>query len=95
MDKRTPERTCIGCGCKKHKDELVRIVLVKDEGEGSHTGIALDTEGRMKGRGAYLCRDIDCYERAVRKKALNRAFKQAVSREALEELKAGLMKEVK
>ena len=95
MDKRTPERTCIGCGRKKHKDELVRIVLVKDDGEGSHAGIAVDMGGRMKGRGAYLCRNGECLELAVRKKALNRAFKQAMDGEVLEELKAGFMKEVK
>ena len=95
MDKRTPERTCIGCRRKCDKDELVRVVLCPDEIAGDPAGIALDINGRMKGRGAYLCRNSECLELAVKKKAFNRAFKQAVSGEAIEELRDSFEREVK
>jgi hypothetical protein len=95
MDKRTPERTCVGCGRKSYKNELVRIVLVNKDASGDMAGIALDSEGSMKGRGAYLCRNIVCLEQAVKKKAFNRAFKQAIGQELLEELKDRFTKEVK
>ncbi len=95
MEKRVPERTCIGCGLKSHKDELVRIVLYKDDETGDDVRIAVDGSGRMKGRGAYLCRKPECLELAIRKKALNRAFKQAIGQELTDELKESFIKEVK
>ncbi|MCR5000928.1 MAG: YlxR family protein [Lachnospiraceae bacterium] len=95
MEKRVPERTCIGCGMKSHKDELVRIVLYKDDETGDDVRIAVDGSGRMKGRGAYLCRKPECLELAIRKKALNRAFKQAIGQELTDELKESFIKEVK
>lgn len=95
MDKRTPERTCVGCRRKCNKDELVRIVLCISENACDPAGMVLDTEGRMKGRGAYLCRKNECLELAVRKKAFNRAFKQAVSDEVIEGLRDSFEREVK
>ena len=95
MEKRVPERTCIGCGLKSQKDELVRIVLYKDDETGDDVRIAVDGSGRMKGRGAYLCRKPECLELAIRKKALNRAFKQAIGQELTDELKESFIKEVK
>ena len=47
-------RSCIGCGAKKPKRELIRIVR---EPDGS---IHPDASDRSNGRGAYLCRDIAC-----------------------------------
>ena len=82
MDKRTPERTCIGCGFKREKDDLVRIVLSQD-GEGNVLRLTPDPDGVMKGRGAYLCRKSECLEKAVKKKAFNRAFKRTIMQEAL------------
>ena len=58
--KKFPERKCIGCGEKKKKTELIRIVR-SPEGE-----ISLDFTGRKPGRGAYLCRSVACF-RSVRK----------------------------
>ncbi len=58
--KKFPERKCVGCGEKKKKTELIRIVR-SPEGE-----ISLDFTGRKPGRGAYLCRSVACF-RAARK----------------------------
>ncbi len=95
MDKRTPERTCIGCRRKCNKDELLRVVLCPGVNAPDPAGIALDMTGSMKGRGAYLCRKRECLELAVKKKAFSRTFKQAVSVEAIEEFRDSFEREVK
>ena len=81
MDKRVPMRTCIGCNTCKPREELVRIVR-RQNGV-----IAADETGRMNGRGAYLCRDLSCFEAAVRKKSFCRTFKVAITAEETERLK--------
>ncbi len=73
-------RTCIGCGTSKPKKELIRIVL---SGEGE---ILLDKTGRANGRGAYLCDDPACLQRAIKRKALNRAFRTQVPEDAAVQL---------
>ena len=82
--KRNPQRTCMGCNQKKDKKDLVRIVKNK-EGE-----IFLDPSGRANGRGAYICKDSECLKKAIKTKALNRAFKVEVSDEVYEKLLAEL-----
>lgn len=85
--KKVPERSCVGCGVKKEKKALVRIVR---EVSGEYH---LDPGGRRNGRGAYICRDAACLETAIRRKALDRAFRESMTdaviqvlREEFEEL---------
>ena len=78
--KAIPERTCIGCNEKKQKKELIRIV--KDK-EGN---ISIDEIGKSNGRGAYICKCSECMTKAIKSKALNRAFKTEVSQEVYENL---------
>lgn len=75
MPKKIPMRRCIGCGEQREKKDLIRIVRTT-EGE-----ISLDVTGRMNGRGAYLCRDRDCLEKAWKRRSLNKAFRMPVSAE--------------
>lgn len=82
MQKKIPMRTCIGCGTSKPKKELIRIVLTR-EGE-----ILVDKTGRANGRGAYICDDPACLQKAIKRKALNRAFRTQVSEEAAQQLTA-------
>lgn len=77
-------RTCIGCGQVREKNKLVRIVRTP-EGE-----IHVDLSGRANGRGAYLCPDPSCLEKAFRRKALNRAFGGTVQKDQFEEVRAEL-----
>ena len=56
--KNLPQRTCIGCNCQKDKKELIRIVKNK---EGI---ISIDKTGKAQGRGAYICNNAECLERA-------------------------------
>ena len=80
MPKKIPMRTCIGCGTSKPKKELIRIVLTR-EGE-----LLVDKTGRANGRGAYLCDDPACLQKAVKRKALSRAFRTQVPEGTAEQL---------
>ena len=82
--KKIPQRKCIVCQDRDSKKELMRIVKNK-EGE-----IFLDPSGRANGRGAYICKDTACLKKAIKTKALNRAFKVEVSDEVYEKLLAEL-----
>lgn len=68
QQRKVPMRMCIGCGEMKPKKELVRIVK-NAEGE-----ISLDTTGKKPGRGAYICRDCECLNKAKKAKRLEKAF---------------------
>lgn len=72
MAKQIPVRQCIGCRKMKPKNEMVRIIRTPDN------DICLDKTGRMNGRGAYICLNLDCYKKAVRSKAIERALKQEI-----------------
>lgn len=67
--KHQPIRTCIATGDKKPKQELVRLVKTPD-GE-----IVVDIYGKTRGRGANITPSLDCFDMAVKKKAINRALK--------------------
>ena len=66
--RKMPLRKCTGCGEMKEKRELIRVVKApdtKDEnGEIIAKGeISLDLTGRKAGRGAYVCRNLACFEK--------------------------------
>lgn len=65
-------RTCVGCGTEGVKADFVRIVRSKD---GS---VALDSTGRLPGRGAYLCRNMDCFAVARRARGIERSLRTRV-----------------
>ena len=66
--RRAPERTCLGCGTKREKSSLVRLVL--DPGG----RVTVDRRGKQPGRGAWLC-GPGCLRAALKRKALGRAFR--------------------
>ncbi len=67
-ERKIPTRMCTGCCEMKPKSELVRIVR-SPEGD-----ISLDLTGRKNGRGAYICKASACFDKALKKKAFERAF---------------------
>ena len=79
--KKIPKRTCIGCNETKEKKELIRIVKNK-EGE-----IFVDKTGKANGRGAYLCDNKECLEKAIKTKKLERTFETSIDTKIYEELK--------
>ena len=80
QQKKIPMRQCIGCREMKPKKELIRVVRSP---EGT---ISLDFRGKAPGRGAYLCPDAACLKRAVKAKALNRAFETEIPQEIYDDL---------
>ena len=84
VQKKTPERLCIGCQTVHPKKELVRIVR-------SPEGVfSVDFKGKMPGRGAYVCHKQECFEAAVKRRRFEKAFQGPVSAEILEALRAEL-----
>ncbi|MBP2025492.1 RNase P modulator RnpM [Peptoniphilus stercorisuis] len=82
--KKVPMRKCIGCNENKPKKELIRVVKNKD-GE-----IFLDETGRKNGRGAYICFNNECLEKAIKSKALNRAFEMQIENTTYDELRESI-----
>ena len=78
-NKKIPLRQCVGCGEMKAKKELIRVIK-NDE------GVFLDASGRKNGRGAYICADTDCLEKARKSKGLERSLKVAIPDELYENL---------
>ncbi len=82
--KKIPMRMCTACREMKPKRELIRVVKSAD-GQ-----IRLDTTGRLNGRGAYICKSKECFEKAKKSNALSRAFETAVGEEIYESLEREL-----
>ncbi len=82
--KKIPMRMCTGCGEMKPKRELIRVVK-SPEGE-----IALDKTGRLPGRGAYVCPDLECLKKARKTRRLERVFSSAIPEEVYDALEKEL-----
>ncbi len=70
VNKKVPMRKCLGCMEMKPKKELVRVVKTKTgEVNGEETyEISLDKKGKTAGRGAYICKNVKCFEIARKAK---------------------------
>ncbi len=79
--KKLPQRTCIGCNTQKNKKEFIRIVKNK-EGE-----ISIDKTGKAPGRGAYICDNAECLEKAIKSKRLEKSFEMKIEDTIYEELR--------
>ena len=69
----------------KIKTELVRVIKTPDN------QVCLDKTGRMNGRGAYICLNKDCFNKAVRSKGIERALKIAIPEDIYEAIGEELM----
>lgn len=79
--KKVPLRTCMGCNAKKPKKELIRIVKNK---EGV---ISIDRTGKQEGRGAYICDSVECLEKVIKSKRLERTLESKISEEVYNNLR--------
>ena len=84
MQKKIPQRQCMGCRERKAKREMIRVVR-SPEGN-----VSLDFGGKMNGRGAYICPNSECLKKAIRSKALDRSLEVTIP----EEVYARLEKEM-
>lgn len=81
MQKKQPQRTCMGCNQKKDKKDLVRIVKNKEN------QINIDKTGKIQGRGAYICNNIECLENVIKTKRLEKILETKISQEIYESLR--------
>lgn len=82
MPKKIPMRQCLGCREMRPKRELLRVVR-SPEG-----AVTLDLRGKASGRGAYVCPNPECLKRAIKTKALSRAFETEIPQEVYDALLA-------
>ena len=75
MQKKIPQRQCMGCRERKAKRDMIRVV------RGTDGNVSLDFGGKMNGRGAYICPDMECLKKAIRAKSLERSLEVSVPEE--------------
>ena len=80
MQKKIPQRQCMGCRERKEKRQLIRVV------RGTDGNVSLDFGGKMNGRGAYLCPNPECLKKAIRAKALDRSLEVTIPQEVYDRL---------
>jgi len=79
--KNIPQRMCVACRQMKNKKDLIRVVRTP-EGQ-----TILDKTGKKAGRGAYICPDETCLQKAFKTKALERILKTAIDQETWESIR--------
>ena len=83
--KKLPQRTCMGCNEKKDKKDLIRIVKNKN-GE-----ISIDKTGKQEGRGAYICNKVECLDKVIKSKRLEKVLETKISSEIYEALRGVIL----
>lgn len=82
--RKIPMRKCTGCGEMKPKKELVRVVR-SPEGE-----VSLDLTSRKSGRGAYVCPDLTCLQKARKAKRIERSLSCQIPQEVYDQMEQEL-----
>ncbi|MBB2182880.1 YlxR family protein [Lachnospiraceae bacterium MD1] len=80
MAKKLPLRMCTGCGEMKAKKEMIRVLKTPED------EIVIDTTGKKNGRGAYVCCSLDCLQKAIKTRGLERSLKVSIPKELVETL---------
>ena len=85
--KKIPMRRCNGCNEQKPKNELIRVVK-SPEGE-----INLDLKGKASGRGAYICHDLECLQKARKSRRIDRTFEMTIPDDVYDSLEEQIKKD--
>ena len=80
LTKKVPLRQCIGCQEMKEKKNMIRVIKTPED------EIQLDATRRKNGREAYICPNIECFQKARKTKGLERSLKTAIPTEVYEAL---------
>ena len=80
MQKKIPQRPCMGCRERKAKREMIRVV------RGTDGTVSLDFGGKVPGRGAYICPDPECLKKAIRSKSLDRSLEVTIPQQVIDRL---------
>jgi predicted RNA-binding protein YlxR (DUF448 family) len=87
MQRKIPTRRCVGCGEHFPKNELIRVVR-SPQGE-----MSLDFVGKAPGRGAYLCKNVACLQKARKTRRLEAAFSSPIEENVYAALEEKLTRE--
>ena len=87
MNKRIPARRCVACNEQKEKNNLLRIVRTP---EGN---IEIDQTGKKNGRGAYICKNIDCLNKVKKSKRLEKNLDISIDNDFYEEIRRTIVGE--
>ena len=82
MQKKIPQRQCMGCRERKAKREMIRVVRMTDG------NVSLDFSGKLNGRGAYICPKAECLKKAQKAKSLERSLEVPIPEEVYNRLAA-------
>lgn len=82
--KKIPQRMCVGCMQMQNKNALIRIVKQSDG------AVSIDLTGKKNGRGAYICQNTECLQKAMKAKKLEKAFSMQLPAEVYEYLQKEL-----
>ena len=80
MQKKIPQRQCMGCRERMDKKALIRVVRT------TNGNVQLDFSGKLNGRGAYICPKADCLKKARKSKALDRSLEVPIPEEVYDRL---------
>ena len=80
MQKKIPQRQCMGCRERKNKRDMLRVV------RGTDGEVSLDFSGKLNGRGAYLCPSAGCLQKARKAKSLERSLEVPIPQEVYDRL---------
>lgn len=83
--KKQPQRTCMGCNTKGDKKNFIRIVKNKQN------EINIDRTGKQEGKGAYICDNIECLEKLIKSRRLEKVFEMKISEEIYENLRGVIL----
>lgn len=84
-ERRIPLRKCLGCGEMKEKRQLLRVVHTKE-------GVtSVDLTGKASGRGAYLCRNVDCFDMARKARRFEKTFSGQIAETVFDTLREQIM----
>lgn len=83
--KKIPMRMCNGCMEMKPKKELIRVVKNNED------EVSVDLTGKKSGRGAYVCKSIECLEKAFKAKRLNKNLQTNISEDIYNKLKEEIL----
>ena len=73
------QRRCVACRTSKFQNEMIRIAKIGEE-------FIIDEKNKLGGRGAYICKDKNCIDLAIKKRLLNRAYKMNIETNIYEKL---------
>ena len=80
MQKKIPQRQCLGCRERKNKRDMIRVVRTT---EGT---VSLDFSGKLNGRGAYVCPDAACLQKARKTRSLERCLEVEIPEDVYDRL---------